>query len=351
MRNYIGGIVGKITSVVALASIISVAGAQEIVPERGARAKIEYSGNFEENHTYRLTLGTNPRGYSGRIVNSGQFGEYFRLYDVESESGGSRTEHTSVGAKVNVGDARLLPFASAGDIEGAGVEGHCRFGNASATVNIEGRTEPSDATRLGGAVNYEVGNTLVTAAFDNVKTDGLNTDQVLGSVDFTPNKENSFGVAYVDSETNDSHNRGIHGYWINQPAKGWGLRARGHATWNNELDSKNYTGELILAQRPTTGRYGGSWTIERNVANAGLHNSSVIPISVNSVEGVPLFGRSKQGWSVLLKGGQTEVSGNETGFVEGGIGFASGFDNGKEIFRIEEKAKKLMDNYSGKKTR
>lgn len=290
-----------------------------------------YSGNADESHRLQTTVGIAPKGeyYNGTIPARGQFYDVFRLYDVTSLNTTDNTHNTFLGAKspsFSVGslENRALVFGGFGDTQGLGIETEHTFDKkVILTLNAEQRGD-SDQNRLGGSLSYNVTDTTrIGFAYDSTSNDGLLTKQYFANVVSDVTAKDSLGIAFFSRNNTDaSTTQGIGAFWTQYADKAnWGTFAHLHADWNEKRDERSFSGELFVAQKPTTSKYGGSWTVGRSVRDDEQYNLSVVPLSVSLTESIRLFDRSGNGFSTSLRGGISSASGAEQGYIGGGVGY------------------------------
>lgn len=144
-------------------------------------------------------------------------------------------------------------------------------------------------------------------------------EQNLGRYVYTLGPQDTMGGAFVRTHNPDS-SKGVSTsfFWIHANDD-WGARANYKLT-NPGDGSENATAQFIWAQNPTTGVPGATWMVERGVMNDGRYNTSVIPISVNAVEGVSVSDRAGRGWSAQIDLDYDKIPNSDSGSLAVALG-------------------------------
>lgn len=280
------------------------------------RAKTEYLEEVGEKFTLQSTLGFAPEGSYSEvpICNKGQFCESFRIYDVYQKETNSKDSHyTAFGFKFpqfKPAEAKtdLITYASAGDIEGFGAELSPHItDNLTLTLNAD-KNITVDTHRLGGALTYRITPKLETTfGFDHIDIEKhtARTEQYLANLIYDLTEKDTLGLAAVLSDNSKSQDRGLGAFWIHYNDN-WGTRARVRVDQNvshgQTSKKESLDGEIIVAQKPTTGRLGATWIVGRNVVSDDKYARTIFPQSISLTEGVRLPDRASAGYSFIWKG-------------------------------------------------
>jgi hypothetical protein len=319
------GIISKIKNVALGLLVGGVLGAgvnAQDNPQEGLSGRLRsgYSGS-NGSHRFETDLGIAPRGsYDGtRFDSLGQFLEIARVRDVTLIDGDSSKHYTLGGVRVPRFDSLntdLFLNGAVGDVSGIDIESSTLIGDTNLTFDFGRGYKPSSTTHLGTGLDQRFGDVLIGFGFDRTELNGSNRDQYLVTGEVRTSPTDTFGA----SLTKVSDNYSLHGTWIHHNDENFGVRTFVGADWSDNGDFKNLSGQVILAQKPTTGEPGATWYIGRKISDDEAYHGSVVPLGLN-VNGVSLPDRAKEGFSVLLEGNKTENSGVEFGNIRSSVGY------------------------------
>lgn len=239
--------------------------------------------------------------------------DFFRVFNYT----GKGKDYTEAGVRVplQVGNLKNEPslWGVEGDKQGIGFMNVACFKDLEIIANAEQASIPNTSNRLGGEVNYNLGNVKVGIGGDNVENKGVTNNSLLGHVIYFGEK-NQFGTALRTLDSEGSTTNSVVGYWSHfGPEEKVGTR-----TWLkvDENGSKTtYTLDSITSQNPTFGNLSSRWIVGRlygDMFDTGIVTNPLAP------ERIALPNRSRQGAVGELK---FSADSNGDGCAFGEVGY------------------------------
>ena len=307
----------------------------------GLRLREEYTGDEQVNSDIFKTT----------TEISASNGFLFRDYHYTGRtSGDDKLNYEAFGLNIpiNLKDVlsnNLSLFGTQGDRRGQGLQNDLEIildkaKNRSLFLTFnaeEAEIDGKNPTRVGLGADLKLGNWLVGAAVDRVRTGAGKTDYFLAKTIWDASKTDQFGAASRRAQAEDNSTNSVLGYWGHTGEKAKvGTRTAAEVSWNNKTGARTIYVDSIVCENPTfgPGRNGSfDWLVGRR--RGDMFGTSVTESALDP-ERCPLQYRTRKGLFLETQGSLTQFEGDSSGYFRVDLGdkFAptKSFSIGPEVF-------------------